>query len=190
MPAARNCANCGTALSGDVRWCGLCAAPVRELTPRAPLHHGDLVGVPIATGGFRPHWSRWEKSATTFGPWGRILATILFFCSLPLGISFGLVLYAIWFPVVAVVFLSAVWAKGWVIPGAPPPPPRHQPSAERVTTPPEPRSRVEVVWRATKWGIGAAAFLLFVYGPPPLRVALIALGTLIGVYWFFRSFLT
>src|SRR6266540_2903984 len=72
VTASRNCSRCGMPLPSDVRWCGQCLQSVRELTPRAPVHRGDFVDVPHHTGPNVPHWSRWEASATTFGPVGRI----------------------------------------------------------------------------------------------------------------------
>ena len=73
MTAPRTCRACGAPLHGDVRWCLHCYEPARELTPRAAVWaQGEFVDNPIHTGGPVPHWSRWEKTATTFGPWGRI----------------------------------------------------------------------------------------------------------------------
>ena len=85
MTAPRTCRACGAALPGEVRWCLLCYEPVRELTPRervwAPR---EFVDNPIHTGGSIPHWSRWEKSPTTFGPLGWIALTVAFFLTLPI----------------------------------------------------------------------------------------------------------
>jgi hypothetical protein len=87
------CQSCGAALSADAQWCGQCYAV------RTPAN----AGMPIATGAGVPSnrfsgapssvsaparmatttalpptivKSRWRKSATTFGPLGRVLATI------------------------------------------------------------------------------------------------------------------
>jgi hypothetical protein len=100
-----------------VRWCLQCHEPVRELTPREPVwREGEFVDRPVHTGGAVPHWSRWEASATTVGPWGRITLTVALFATLPVAAMFGMLLFVIWFPVIAIVGLHGIWAKGWVIP--------------------------------------------------------------------------
>jgi hypothetical protein len=102
-----------------VRWCTQCHEPVRELTPRERVwRDGEFVDQPVHTGGAVPHWSRWEGTATTLGPWGRIVLTIALLATLPLAGVFGMFMYVIWFPVIAVVGLRGIWAKGWVVPGA------------------------------------------------------------------------
>lgn len=72
MPASRTCGNCGATLPGSVRWCGRCYEPVREFTPRAPLHRGDFVDVlrpePVTT--------RRGGTETSFGLPGRIVITV------------------------------------------------------------------------------------------------------------------
>ncbi len=79
---------------------------------------GQFVDRPVHTGGAVPRWSRWEGSATTLGPWGRIVLTIVLVATLPLAGMFGMFMYVIWFPVTAVVGLRSIWAKGWVVPRA------------------------------------------------------------------------
>ncbi|MFL5791157.1 MAG: hypothetical protein ACJ76A_06595 [Actinomycetota bacterium] len=116
MTASRTCRACGAKLPGDVRSCGQCHEPVRELTPREPIwHDGEFVDQPIHTGGAIPHWSRWEKSATTFGPVGRLAITtiaVLWVASAavrsPLTIVFVLPL--------VVALIRSVWQRGWVVP--------------------------------------------------------------------------
>jgi hypothetical protein len=89
---------------------------VRELSAREPVwHDGEFVDQPVHTGGAVPHWSRWEKSATTFGPVGRITITtfaVLWVMSAalrnPLTILFVLPLM--------VVLIRSVWQHGWVVP--------------------------------------------------------------------------
>ena len=154
MPPGRHCPSCGAALQPDLRWCGQCYEPIREFTARAPLHHGDFVGTPIITGGHAPHRSRWEKSATTFGPTGRLVATAIFLCSLPFALTFGMFLYVLMFPVLAVVILGGIWAKGWVVPD------------EALERPPLPVVEREVVadppttaMRVFRVGLGVLALL-------------------------------
>lgn len=151
MPAARTCRACGAPLPGDLRWCTRCYAPVHVFTPRAPLHAtGSIVGTPIHTGGHAPHWSRWERSATTFGPAGRIVATVLLFLSVPLSWSFGVVMYLLVFPLVAIPVLGSIWARGWVVPGEPELPPIEDPVREEPV-PTVPLTPAQIVWRATWW---------------------------------------
>ena len=123
MPAPRSCRNCGKPLVPDLRWCPACYEPAREFAPRAPLHHGDFVGSPIPTSGHVPHWSRWEKSATTFGPTARVVTTLILLSTLLPAISYGNIVFVLTFPVAAAVVLNAIWAKGWVVPDEPDLPP-------------------------------------------------------------------
>src|SRR5437588_12798690 len=88
----------GKPLLPDLPWCPQCYEPVRQFAARAPLHHADFVGSPIPTGGHIPHWSRWEKSATTFGPVGRVMATVLLLATLLPAITLGGVLPLIALP--------------------------------------------------------------------------------------------
>jgi hypothetical protein len=116
MTAPRTCRACGADLPGDVRWCLRCYEPTRELTPRTPVWaKGAFVDTPIVTKGPVPHWSHWEKSATTFGPAGRIgvtlVATLWLLSSAirtPVTVIFVL-------PLVVLVIRN-VWRPGWVIP--------------------------------------------------------------------------
>ncbi len=188
MPPGRQCPSCGAALPTDIRWCGRCYAPIREFTPREPLHHGDFVDLPIVTGGHRPHWSRWERSATTLGPVGRVIATILFLLSIPFAMSFGMMLYLVTFPVLAVVVLGGIWAKGWVVPDEPPERPP-LPVVEREVIE-QPLTTAMRVFRVCVWAVVFGACALFAYGPIPVKVAVLALSTIAGVYAFFRGFLS
>jgi hypothetical protein len=87
------CQSCGAALSADAQWCGQCyavrtpAATGMPITPgvgEAPNRFGGTAsGVMSPTRMAQAQAlpatvvkSRWRKSATTFGPLGRILATI------------------------------------------------------------------------------------------------------------------
>jgi hypothetical protein len=118
MTAPRVCRSCGAALHGNVRWCLRCYAPSRELTPRPPTWAADgFVDAPIHTGGTVPHWSRWEKSATTLGPVGRVTTTIAAVVWL-LGAAFNSPVTLVFVLPVVSVAVHAIWAKGWVVPGA------------------------------------------------------------------------
>jgi hypothetical protein len=184
MPSPRACRACGAFLLPDLRWCPVCYEPITEFAARAPLHHGDFVGSPIPTGGHIPHWSRWEKSATTFGPIGRVVATMLLVATLLPAITSGGFMYLITFPIVAVVVLNAVWAKGWVVPDEPDLPPL--PVAEM---PQPPLTRGEQAGRIIRWTLGLAAILVFAYGPVPAKAIVLVLAAIVLPWWFFRVFL-
>jgi hypothetical protein len=117
MTAPRTCRACGAPLAGNVRWCLRCYEPARELTRRASVWEpGTFVEAPIVRGASVPHWSRWEKTSTTFGPIGRIAwsgVVAAFVLSSLLGNPL-LLLFEL--PVAAVV-LHSIWARGWVVPG-------------------------------------------------------------------------
>ena len=184
MPSPRTCRNCGKALLPDLPWCPQCYEPLTQFAARAPLHHGDFVGSPIPTGGHIPHWSRWEKSATTFGPVGRVVATMLLFATLLPAIASAGFMYLIAFPIAAAVVLNAVWAKGWVVPDEPDLPPLP------VTEMPQPPlTRGEQAGRIIRWTLGLAAILVFAYGPVPAKAIVLALAAIVLPWWFFRVYL-
>jgi len=163
----------------------MCFEPVTEFAVRAPLHNDDFVGSPIPTSGHIPHWSRWEKSATTFGPVGRVVATLLLVAMLLPGLTSGGFLYLIAFPIVASVVLRAVWAKGWVVPDEPDLPPL----PVDKSPPPEPLTGAMRAWRIATWTLGLSALLLFAYGPVPAKAVVLALAAIAFPWWFFRGFL-
>ena len=69
------CPQCGAVMSADAQWCGQCFAPAAS-SP-APLAGFRTAPAP-AGGPASPlmRTTRWGKTQTTFGPVGRILATI------------------------------------------------------------------------------------------------------------------
>ena len=139
----------------------------------------------MPTRGHIPHWSRWEKSATTFGPTGRVVATVILLSALLPAISQGNIVFVLTFPVAAAVVLNAIWAKGWVVPDEPdlPPLPVEPPR------PPEPLTAAMRAWRIATWTLGLAALLLFAYGPVPAKAAVLALAAIALPCWFFRGFM-
>lgn len=91
------CQSCGAALSADAQWCGQCyavrtpvaaavgaaAAAPASVVATEPNRFGGPVSAPSSTRMARPSElpqtivkSRWRKTATTFGPLGRIIATV------------------------------------------------------------------------------------------------------------------
>ena len=184
MTSPRTCRKCGETLLPDLPWCPQCYEPVTQFAARAPLHHGDFVGSPIATSGHIPHWSRWEKSATTFGPVGRVVATMLLFATLLPAVTSGGFMYLIAFPIAAAVILRAIWAKGWVVPDEPDLP--LLPVTE-MTHPP--LTRAERAGRIIRSTLGLAAILVFAYGPVPAKAIVLALAAIVLPLWFFRVYL-
>ena len=137
----------------------------------------------MPTSGHVPHWSRWEKSATTFGPTGRVVATVILLSTLLPAISYGNIVFVLTFP--AAVVLNAIWAKGWVVPDEPDLPPLP------VDAPPpaEPLTPAMRAWRIAIWTLGLGALLLFAYGPVPAKAAVLALAAIAFPWWFFRGFM-
>src|SRR5436190_7302305 len=156
MTASRTCRACGAELSPEVRWCTRCYEPVQELSPRAAIHDRDFVGVPIHERGNIPRWTRWEKTATTFGPWGRIVATVVLFLTLIPAISMNAIVYLVTFPFFAAVAAREIWAKGWFVP---------EDARTRPSQPPihEERSAPEpiAVTKVFRWTIGLAGAIAF-----------------------------
>ena len=117
MPAPRTCRGCGADLPPSVRWCSLCFASVVEFSPR------PYVPAPIAEG-YRldrdpaGHWSRWEKSATTMGPRGRFLTSVVIAIWLLTGFFFEFLITWVCQLFLLSWVLKGVWAKGWAIPSA------------------------------------------------------------------------
>ena len=183
MTAPRVCRACGADLPGGVRWCLRCYEPARELTPRAPIWApGEFVDAPIHTGGAVPHWSRWEKSATTFGPTGRVVATTLMVLWV-IGSVMGSLLTLIFVVPVVILILRAVWQPGWVIPEG----------TDAVTPPREPIAtwlwdRSEVVRTI---GLAVLAFvgvgLLLYEESPVVRFVVIVSGVVLAGAWLFRK---
>jgi hypothetical protein len=133
---------------------------------------GEFVDQPVHTGGSVPRWSRWEGTATTLGPWGRIVLTIVLLATLPLASMFGMFMYVIWFPVIAVVGLRGIWAKGWVVPGAASSPraPASQPREAWVW---DRREILRDVFLAA-FALAAVATLLYVPSPVVRFVVIVA----------------
>lgn len=119
MTAPRTCRACRAPLAGDVRWCLHCYEPARELTPRASVWDpGTFVDAPTVRGRAVPHWSRWEKTSTTFGPIGRTTCTGVVAAFVASSLLGNPLLLLFELPIAAVV-LHSIWARGWVVPGEP-----------------------------------------------------------------------
>lgn len=114
------CASCGGAMRPAERWCSLCLAP-RAVRPDVPLV-ADVRSAPAparASGPYAlrpvPRYSRWRGGSTSFGPRGRILASLLAFVPLVwvfysaglFGLAFGIIWIVFGIPLV----LRDVWKR-------------------------------------------------------------------------------
>jgi len=94
-------------------WCLRCYEPVRQLTPRDP---GEPTVTFLRDHDDGPERSRWKAGVNTFGPFGRVLVTVLVLLIAPL--SLNLVSIVVLLPcylVLASVVLHAVWKKDRVL---------------------------------------------------------------------------
>ena len=175
-----------------------------EFASRDPLHEGGLVGEPSHLAPDRGHYTRWGSTATTFGPGVRVGVTVLLLALLAAG--FFALFFMLW---LVQLFLTAwmvkdTWRKGWA--PASQPAARRPPAAgiavitEGLRVPPAPENPAPAPMgprtSGEKAGLvllciaGAAVVGVFVWGSPQMRIGGIALGVLLGMYSFFRSFLT
>lgn len=195
MPAPRTCRACGAPLPGAVRWCLRCYTPAHEYAPRAPLHEaGSIAETPKHT----EVTSRTKASATTWGLAGRVAITVVIglmtlntLQPMLQGGFFWLPFFTIWCGLAASILrqtwkavpvndafqapkvrLGDIWRAAREEPGEPPP--------RRTTT--------MKVWRVVIWVAGAAAALVFSFGPVPARAAVLFGATLVGVVWFLYGF--
>lgn len=168
-----------------MRWCLRCYEPAREFSPRPPLHRGDFVDTPHHFGGHVPHWSRWEKGATTFGPMGRVLATAVILG----GVLAAPGAFAIAAVIGVPVLLRDIWKKDWVVPDEPEAGPLPLTSRE-VEDDLASRTTAQQLFRWIGWvflvGLGAT----FAYGPISAKGAALAAATIISFVWFLRGFLS
>ena len=150
------------------------------------------------------HYSRWQASPTTFGPEIKIGVSAFLVGMLALGLFF--VFFILWFvPLfVTIWLLKELWRHGWI--AAEPIEHRSSPSVSlvepltegfRVPLPPErddslppgPRTAGETLGLALVCLSAIALVAVFVWGTAEMRMGAIMLGTLLGMYTFFRSFL-
>ena len=179
----------------------MCYEPVQEFAARAPLH--DAVAQPAATHRVRlveagptrhgGHYSRWERTGTTFGPAGRLAITAVLGSWLVS--AFFTMFVVLWIVLAFVVgkILRDVWKPGWV-------------PEERVVSPsppvssvraaplhPEPAThaaevliplRTKVAWAGISVLVLAAA-VAFAYGSEDVQAAVMMGGSIaLLVAWF------
>jgi hypothetical protein len=72
------CSSCGAVLTAGVSWCGQCFAAVTPESSAAPVPAGTWAGPTVAAARPQPvmRSTRWAKTDTTFGPVGRVVATL------------------------------------------------------------------------------------------------------------------
>ena len=120
-----SCARCDAALPETAQWCGQCFAP------RATIDSGSrggsimtAVARPVSAPAALPPTvvrSRWRKTTTTFGPVGRVIATICLIVPFVImlvggliGDVFALGGAAVWLFVIMPWGLRDVWKAGQV----------------------------------------------------------------------------
>ena len=110
------CNSCGATLRDDAEWCGQCYAPVAppEIVEGDPVAEEVFAHPEAFRARYRPEFSRWQKSASTFGPLGRIVATLLLL--IPVYFFFhagviGIVGLAMWLFVVMPMALRSIWQR-------------------------------------------------------------------------------
>lgn len=173
-----------------------------EFAARPPLH--DAAVAPARSTVVLGHYSRWQASPTTFGPEIKIGVSAFLVGMLALGLFF--VFFILWFVqlFVTIWLLKELWRPGWI--AAEPIEHRSSPSVSlvepltegfRVPLPPErddslppgPRTAGETLGLALVCLSAIALVAVFVWGTAEMRMGAIMLGTLLGMYTFFRSFL-
>jgi hypothetical protein len=187
MTSPRACRRCGAPVPADVRWCTRCYEPAREFSPRTPVHDRDFVGSPIHERGDIPRWSRWEATATTFGPRGRIGLTALLFATLIPSLTYGGFVYVITFPVLATVLLKEIWAKGWYVPASESPAVEQSPATER-SSPAQPHEVTITSTKLIRSTLLVAGTAAFVYGDAGVKAGVVGFAAVALLVWFWRDF--
>ena len=101
------CRSCGARVAVDAEWCGRCHTPVADPVPPSFARADAYLGPPVPR-----QFSRWRKSDVTFGPLGRIAASILL-CAVPIwwAASFSFVMLVMWVFFVSPMVLRSIWRK-------------------------------------------------------------------------------
>jgi hypothetical protein len=158
---------------------------VRGLTPREPVWgEGEFVDQPIHRGGAIPHWSRWEKSTTTFGPVGRVAITTVAVLWVGSAAARSPITLVFVLPLV-VVIIRSVWQRGWVVPAHLVP---EHPMRPAEPTPRVPVDRSEVLRGValTVLGLTGGAILLYERDPIPRFVVIVTAIVAVAV-WAWRK---
>jgi hypothetical protein len=101
------CTACGSRVAAGAEWCGRCHAPLTSPEAAPPLHP-DAYGGPALPRRF----SRWRRSDVSFGPIGRIVASVLL-CAVPIwwAAASSLVMLLMWVFVISPQLLRSIWKK-------------------------------------------------------------------------------
>lgn len=113
--------------------------------------------------------------------------TVLFFALVLIAGATGYFINVIVSPIVGFMFLSSVWRKAWVVPDEPklaPIPVKDRPDQFR-----SPLTAGMWIWRITWMSLALIGILLIAYGSDEARFGALSVGTLLGLWWFFREFL-
>ncbi|MHB2021831.1 MAG: hypothetical protein ACYCO3_00655 [Mycobacteriales bacterium] len=99
-------------------WCPLTASSAGPQTPSGPVIRIGAPLVPEAPALFR--YSRWAKGPTTFGPLGRVVATLLLLLPLPIlvmsvAIGIGVIGVGMYCLIVMPWALRHIWAKAKIV---------------------------------------------------------------------------
>jgi hypothetical protein len=153
------------------------------------MHRGDYVDVPRHEGSAVPHWSRWERGATSFGPTGRIVATAAVLAVTVATFMSAFFIAFLGMVMADLVLLQDIWKKDWIVPAEPRRP------ALPVASPAEdehrpPRTPVQQGFRWLGWTATVLLGAAFAYGPIPAKATALAGLTVIGFVWFVRGFLS
>jgi hypothetical protein len=138
-----------------------------------------------ATGGAAPHWSRWGKDATTFGPRGRVGITVTLVLFLVIGAFTQFLLLWLVEVIVGAWILKDVWRPAWVVPG----------EDAQARRPLRPDGRVadwlfdrdELVRAAAGVIVALGIGVAIMTGPPVVRFVTIFGVVILGGYLFFRN---
>jgi hypothetical protein len=115
------CPNCAASIADGATWCPQCferfeqEPPRVETTAEPPAFvHPETYRAPPSAG-----WSRWKAGETTFGPLGRIVASLAllipFYFFFNAGIL-GIVGVAMWLFIVMPMALRSIWKRTRIIP--------------------------------------------------------------------------
>jgi hypothetical protein len=142
------------------------------------------VDTPIVTNGAVPHWSRWEKSQTTFGPAGRIAITVFALMWLLGAVTQSPITTIFVLPLVTLL-IRDVWRPGWVIP-----------PDQAAKVPPAPLPPISAwLWDRSEFlrslvlalvWIAGVTVLLNVQNPIP-RFVVVATAVVAGAVWAWRK---
>lgn len=119
MELQRPCPSCGARNAADAEWCSQCyrslsadeveddraeAAGEEERRFAHPTEYASLAGKPV--------YSRWAGSETSFGPFGRIVLTLLVIAvGVGLGFNYSPVPVVIWVFLATPVLLRSIWKR-------------------------------------------------------------------------------